>query len=243
MGFEDQMRQIARQMIAKHGDLVEVRCVSGNNPCHIELVFSGGEKLVVGQHSGHVDISMIKAGYHGTGSRCFHAFLNEAGFDVTFDQIVNMKNGTVLQHSELKKENVIKDEDKKSDNIKFVEKRQTPQCAKCMKEFDWVHAYTQQDTPGSHLHNPPGHGDFRPRAFCTNCGFLVAEWDIDRHQDRDRWKWYGENAKVNDGRELPPSPILGGWGRSIPLDARVTVPKDHIDVKLVRRLLGESAPE
>jgi hypothetical protein len=61
-------------------------------------MFSDGEKIVVGQHSGRVDISMMKAGYHGTGSRCFHAFLNEAGFQVTFEQIVNMKNGKVLKH-------------------------------------------------------------------------------------------------------------------------------------------------
>ncbi|HEY44001.1 MAG TPA: hypothetical protein G4O11_08480 [Anaerolineae bacterium] len=97
MAYEAQMRQLARQLISKHGDLAEVHCVSGHNPCQIELLFSDGEKIIVGQHSGHVDISMMKAGYHGTGSRCFHAFLDEAGFDVTFEQVVNMKNGTVLR--------------------------------------------------------------------------------------------------------------------------------------------------
>ena len=98
MAHEDQLCKIARQLIATHGDLVEVRCVSGHNPCHIELVFSDGEKIVVGEHSsGRVDISMMKAGYHGTGSRCFHAFLDEAGFDVTFEQVVDMEKGTVLR--------------------------------------------------------------------------------------------------------------------------------------------------
>ena len=97
MAYENQMRQLSRQLTRKHGDLMEVRCVSGNNPCHIELVFSDGEKIVVGEHSGRVDISLIKAGYHGTGSRCFHEFLGEAGFDVTFEQIVNMEDGTVLR--------------------------------------------------------------------------------------------------------------------------------------------------
>jgi hypothetical protein len=76
---------------------MEARCVSGHNPCHIELVFSDGEKNVVGLHSGRVDISMMKAGYHCTGSRCFHAFLDEVGFDVTFEQVVNMENSTVLR--------------------------------------------------------------------------------------------------------------------------------------------------
>lgn len=70
--------------------------MSEHNPCQIELVFTDGEKIVIGQHSGNVYISIMKAGYHGTGSRCFHAFLNEAGFDVTFEQVVSIKNGTVI---------------------------------------------------------------------------------------------------------------------------------------------------
>ena len=111
-------------------------------------------------------------------------------------------------------------------------------CAKCMTEFDWEQAYLQRDTPGSYEHNPPGHGDFRPRTFCPHCGFLIAEWDIDRYQDRDRWKWYGENARVNAGRELPPSP-LDLWGQDILPGSRATVWEDHIDIKLVTRLLGE----
>lgn len=111
-------------------------------------------------------------------------------------------------------------------------------CAGCKKGFNWNEAYIQRDTPGSHMHNPPGHGNFRPRTFCPHCGFLVAEWDIDRYRDRGRWKWHEENAKMNWGRELPPSPLTL-WGRPVPPDARVTVPEDHIDTKLVRRLLGE----
>lgn len=99
MGYEGEMRQLARQLIRKHGDLAEVRCVSGHHPCHIELVFLHGEKIVVGEHSGGVDISMMKFGYHGTGSRCFHAFLDEAGFDVTFEQVVHMEKGTILRSS------------------------------------------------------------------------------------------------------------------------------------------------
>ncbi|MFC2043079.1 hypothetical protein ACFLUA_02885 [Chloroflexota bacterium] len=71
--------------------------MSGHNPPRNELVFSDGEKIVVGQNSGRVDKSMMKASYHGTGSRCFHAFSDEAGFDVTFEQVVNMENGTVLR--------------------------------------------------------------------------------------------------------------------------------------------------
>ena len=99
MAYEAQMRQIARQLISKHGDLSEVNCVSGNNPCRIKLVFADGEKIDVGEHSGRVDISMMKAGYQGTGSRCFYAFLDEAGFDLTYEQVARMKKGTVLRRS------------------------------------------------------------------------------------------------------------------------------------------------
>ena len=97
MNYESQMRQIAGQMIAQHGKLVEVHCVSGHHPCNIELLFADGHKETVGDHSGRVDISMMKFGYHGTGTKCFYAFLNEAGFNVTFEELVNLENGAVLK--------------------------------------------------------------------------------------------------------------------------------------------------
>jgi tetratricopeptide (TPR) repeat protein len=116
------------------------------------------------------------------------------------------------------------------------------QCATCKKEFDWDEAYNQQHTPGSHLHNPPGHGNFRPRAFCPQCGSLVAEWDVDRYADRNRWKWYGENAKVNRDTALPPSPIVL-WGRPLPADAETVVSEERIDLELVTRLLRPAKKE
>ena len=115
-------------------------------------------------------------------------------------------------------------------------------CTSCRKDFTWNQAYQQQETRGSFLYNPPGHGNFRPRAFCPNCGFLVAEWDIDRYEDRNRWKWYGENAQANQGRELPPSP-LEMWGQDIMSDAQVTVREDRIDIKLLRPLPIVHAPK
>lgn len=102
-------------------------------------------------------------------------------------------------------------------------------CAKCNKYFDWNEAYNQQDTPGSSAYNPPGTGEFRPRTFCPNCGFLSAEWDINQKGDRNHWKWYGQNKKLNAGKELPPSPIIL-WGKSIPLEVRVSVSEEQIDL-------------
>ncbi|OGW26221.1 MAG: hypothetical protein A2X59_01925 [Nitrospirae bacterium GWC2_42_7] len=105
-------------------------------------------------------------------------------------------------------------------------------CAKCSNSFDWNEAYNQQDTPNSSVNNPLGHGDFRPRVFCPHCGFIVAEWDIDRNEDRNRWKWYGQNEKLNAGKELPPSPITF-WGKSIPREVRVPVSGEQIDLSKI----------
>jgi hypothetical protein len=91
------MRQLARRLIEEHGNLVEVRCVSGHHPCHIELVFADGHQIRVGEHSGQIDITMLKFGYSGTGPKCFHTFLNEAGFHLSFEQIATMQPGSVLR--------------------------------------------------------------------------------------------------------------------------------------------------
>jgi hypothetical protein len=107
-----------------------------------------------------------------------------------------------------------------------------------MKEFEWAQSYYSRNTTDSHKYNPPGTGDFRPRAFCPHCGFLVAEWDSDRQQDRNRWKWHRENAKVNAHAQLPPSPLLY-WGiEEIPAEL-VVYDKDYIDLKLVKQLFSE----
>ena len=91
------MRQLARRLIEQHGDLVEVRCVSGHHPCHIELLFASGHQIHVGEHSGQVDITMLKFGYAGAGPDCFRAFLDEAGFHLSPEQIATMQPGSGLR--------------------------------------------------------------------------------------------------------------------------------------------------
>jgi len=112
-------------------------------------------------------------------------------------------------------------------------------CANCRKMFPWPEAYNQRDTPGSYAYNPPGHGDFRPRAFCPHCGFLVAEWDIDRRADRDQWRWYGPNAEANQDKPFPPDPD-SLWGRGVPTSARSITEEESLDLPRVRDLLEES---
>ena len=111
-----------------------------------------------------------------------------------------------------------------------------PQCAQCRNEFEWDHAYSQQETPGSFNVRV---GEWRPRAFCPHCGALVVDWDIDRDQDRDRWIWYGDNGEVNKGRSFPPGPLQFS-GRTIPRNARPPVSQDRIDVKRMRQLFIEN---
>jgi hypothetical protein len=95
MVYDQEMRQFARELMDAYGPLVEVRCVG-----HIELEFANGHVIrIEGPCYGRVNLNMMKYGYHGTGAHCFHSFLDEAGFNITFDEISEMKKGTVLRHS------------------------------------------------------------------------------------------------------------------------------------------------
>ncbi|GEM_PF-1717666 len=99
--YEQAMRRGAKRLIAEHGELVEVRCVSGPPNYQIELVFADGHEEVITQHSGRIDITMMKFGYMGTGTRCFRAFLDEAGFkDVSYEQLATMEGPQVLHKGE-----------------------------------------------------------------------------------------------------------------------------------------------
>lgn len=116
------------------------------------------------------------------------------------------------------------------------------QCAKCKEEFEWGQAYWQQKTPGSHKHHPPGHGDYRPRVFCPHCGYMIADWDIDYHEDKDRWVWYEKNKKVNENADLPPNP-LSLWGHEIPPRAVVEFSKERVDLEDLKGYLGSGSEQ
>jgi hypothetical protein len=96
--YEQAMRSEARRLIAQHGDLLEVRCISGPPDPRIEFIFSDGHQETVTQHSGRIDISMMKFGYSGTGTECLWSFLDEAGFkDVSLEQLQSMEGPQVLR--------------------------------------------------------------------------------------------------------------------------------------------------
>lgn len=111
--YEPAMRQEARRLIAEHGELVEVRCVSGPPDYRIELVFADGHEETITRHSGRIDITMMKFGYMGTGTRCFHVFLNEAGFkDVSLEQLATMEGPQVLRKGKQPEEAIVEEEPK-----------------------------------------------------------------------------------------------------------------------------------
>jgi hypothetical protein len=93
------IRHLAREMIVGHGDLVEVRCVQGPVPSwRIELVFADGLETVITESQGTTaNITWMKFGYFGQGPELFHAFLNEAGYPVTYEEVAAIKAGSVLR--------------------------------------------------------------------------------------------------------------------------------------------------
>jgi hypothetical protein len=109
-------------------------------------------------------------------------------------------------------------------------------CARCRRGFDWDQAYWTQRTPLSGPHNPSLRGEFRPRAYCPNCGALVAEWHVNRERDYDEWGWFAENDTVNAGRPLPPDPATS-WGHPILDEGSIPSYDEHsLDVVKIRDL-------
>ena len=86
-------RDLARSLIAQHGRLSEARCLRDHS---LLLAFADGFEWPVREHAGQV----MKYGYVGTGPLCFHAFLDEAGFDLSFDEVAALKDDCILRASE-----------------------------------------------------------------------------------------------------------------------------------------------
>ena len=71
------MFAIAERLGKRHRNLVEARCLNDPRTSlgRIELAFEDGHEIIVTEHSGHMDITLIKFGYSGTGPFCFYRFL------------------------------------------------------------------------------------------------------------------------------------------------------------------------
>jgi hypothetical protein len=105
MPYEEHVAQLARCAVRHHGDLNEVVFLGGNKDCL--LVFADGTVIapandgslkheyqtydgygeIAQQLGGTHPYSLLAFGYQGTGSNCFAAFLDTAGFDTSVGDI------------------------------------------------------------------------------------------------------------------------------------------------------------
>ena len=89
MAYEAEGRKIAADLRAQCGRLLEARLES-KNPSRIVLVCERRTVTLPNEF-------IFKFGYSGSGPDCFHAFLQEAGFTVSKEQITAAKEGDVLK--------------------------------------------------------------------------------------------------------------------------------------------------
>lgn len=87
---EERSRQMARELRAQHGKLLEVVC--DVNPKRITLVYKDGTRFTNNCEEGF----FMQFGYSGTGPSCFHAFLEESGISVSYDTITAIRRRVTL---------------------------------------------------------------------------------------------------------------------------------------------------
>ena len=59
---------------------------------------------------------------------------------------------------------------------------------------------------------------------------MIAEWDMDTGEDRNRWRWVGANAQLNQGCSLPKSSLVP-WGHPLKSESQASFDITRIDVK------------
>ncbi len=91
-----QYRDMARELIDKHGPLLRVEYLSHFPDFEIDFVF---ERATVhsGPRHGEYDIDFLSLGYVGEGPRYAREFLDEAGFPMTSEEIAAIQPGAVIR--------------------------------------------------------------------------------------------------------------------------------------------------
>lgn len=89
-------RQMARSLIKQHGPLKRVECLSHFPNFEINFVFER-KTMYSGQRRGDYDIHFLSLGYVGEGPRYARFFLDEAGFQMSSDDIDAIRPGAVIQ--------------------------------------------------------------------------------------------------------------------------------------------------
>jgi hypothetical protein len=103
-------------------------------------------------------------------------------------------------------------------------------CSLCREKFEWEQAYQQQKLPEALAAYPEGQGASYPSVFCPFCGFLIAEWKLDKVRENEEWVWFGENAVINANKLLPPNPS-SRWGKVLPQNLVPAAGVHQIDLK------------
>ena len=89
MAYEEEGRKAASALAKRFGELREARCES-KSPWKIVLVFSSGIFEVPSDF-------IFKFGYSGSGTDCFHAFLEASGLHVLKSDVEKAAEGTVFR--------------------------------------------------------------------------------------------------------------------------------------------------
>lgn len=168
--------------------------------------------------------------------RGIHTLMEVAPEKSNFDDLLkeNWQDCPILKRDDLSKSEKLP-EQKDSD--------ERPECVKCGCRFKWDEAYKCQDTPGAMAYTPQGYGDDLARVFCPHCGAIVVQWHITSEKDYDEWAWFRENATINQGRPLPPSPNLYGWGISIPSQFVPEYNQHRLDIEKIEQQTALSSAE
>jgi len=95
--FEAGMLLIASELNKAHGELIQVEYRL--NPDQIILNYQDGHQIAVGKHSGHPDISMLHFPEDTLAIYCQLAFLNESGFNLSYEKLNDLKRPSVLTPS------------------------------------------------------------------------------------------------------------------------------------------------
>jgi hypothetical protein len=92
---EWQYRAMARAFINDYGPLQRVEYLSHYPEFRIKFVFN--KKTIYSERrTGALDINYLSLGYVGNGPTYARAFLDEAGFSMTFEEIKYIEPGDVL---------------------------------------------------------------------------------------------------------------------------------------------------
>ncbi len=90
-------RQLSKDLLQRHGPLRSVRCVSGFPRFEIWFSYADGVRIYSGRRTGTYDIHFLTLGYVGEGPRYAKAFLEEAGFSMSAEEIDSIRPGAAIE--------------------------------------------------------------------------------------------------------------------------------------------------